>query len=186
MQGIPNCRLGLAHTYILCYRKEGGCAMLKVGQKLWYYDPKERNMGYVLVANLYKDGFDVWYNGKRVKRPYAVIGKKLHTTPAKAKLAFAPQDTKRNAPFYQSKKKPKDRNPPKAAPYRPSAEHLLKTGKSCDRCALRKSGECSRLTNEVCEDYRALQFISRAEADYFPEYGDAVAIRKRDRKHFKD
>lgn len=47
----------------------------------------------------------------------------------------------------------------------------------CDNCQLRKSGKCSQLRNQVCDDFLAIPFISPEAKENFPAYGDATAIR---------
>ena len=46
---------------------------------------------------------------------------------------------------------------------------------SCDNCQLRKSERCTQIRNELCNDYRAVPFISQEEKENWPSYGDATA-----------
>lgn len=60
--------------------------MLKVGQVLWYVDPKKGTEGSVEVTAVYENKFSVLYHGKTVERGYEVIGKKLFLAPKEQRL----------------------------------------------------------------------------------------------------
>lgn len=79
-----------------------------------------------------------------------------------AKKQSAEQDTAEKKPLVVSTMKPR---PVEKAPE-----------KSCDNCQLRKSGACSQIKNTLCGDYLAIPFVSQAEKDSWPEYGDATAF----------
>ena len=55
----------------------------------------------------------------------------------------------------------------------------------CEKCFLRTSGECTRLSNVVCEDYRPTQSIEKSEQDSWPSHGDATSFRMQRRKPIK-
>ena len=162
--------------------------MLKIGQKLWYYDKNRKKFGYVLVAAIEKNTFSVWYNGRMVKRDYDVIGKKLFTTPP---LYERNEQERRkqyilNRNAWREEQKKKRKTMPETPPdFSYQEKENVEIGKSCDRCALRKNGSCGSIANKICEDYKPIQFIPENERKLFPEYGDATAIRKRDRKRFR-
>ena len=61
----------------------------------------------------------------------------------------------------------------------------ITTVKACSNCFLRYSGECTSLRNELCEDYRAKQTITKVEMDEWPTHGDATAFRIKKRKPIK-
>ena len=57
--------------------------------------------------------------------------------------------------------------------------------RKCSNCFLRYTGDCSSLTDVVCEDYRVRQVLPQDDIDNWPKYGDATAYKLGDRKHFK-
>ena len=176
--------------------------VLKVGQKLWWVDKEKNTEGFVIVADITESKILVWYEGKLRARPHFVIGKTLFLTPQLNKLERK-QERCSNAQSAVLKKAIKrkyvskhslSRVPPKKKVNSVLPESQIKTRffdtpdsseKSCERCALRKNGTCSSLANQLCADYRVLQNISVEERNVFPQYGDALAHRLRDRKHFK-
>ena len=172
--------------------------MLRIGQKLWYVDHAKNTEGTVIVADIEKDGFWVWYNQKRHFRKFTVLGKTLFFQ-SQLPVITPARETEQKSPFFEStslyaylhgnreedKKSFLPKEPEQHAPlYRPE-QHGSSTP-ACDNCALRKNETCSSLSNTVCEDYRPVQRISQEELDSWPEYGDALAYRFKNRKHFTD
>lgn len=163
---------------------------LKVGQKLWWIDRDKMIEGYVIVADITKDEIIVWHNGKPVGRPHSVIGKKLFLSPqlCKQKEAFTKPVKMKYASICPRKRYSNNRisTQDKIARFENCfVDSIRIVEKSCDSCRLRKNGNCTSLQNKLCEDYIAVQNISEDEKNSFPQYGDATAIRKRDRKHFE-
>ena len=176
--------------------------VLKAGQKLWWVDRKRQTEGYVIVADITEDEVSVWFNGKTEHRPHSAIGKTLFLTPqlaeSKPQMTKAEPVKKRETRKRYTMQKPYTR--PKIQNTQSRKKHVgyqegmaearffeptKHMGKSCDNCVLRKNGTCGSLQNDVCEDYRQIQMVSAAERNAYPQYGDATAIRRKDRKHFK-
>ena len=169
--------------------------VLKAGQKLWWVDWKQQTEGYVIVADITEEKILVWYHGKIRERPHSVIGKKLFLTPqldqkTKTKSTRVSHTSVKleYVPVYRKKYSTANR---KSSVMKEEIvenrffEPIRKTEKSCDRCALRKNGTCGSLQNQLCEDYRSLQIVCAEERNAYPQSGDATAVRKKDRKHFK-
>lgn len=173
--------------------------MLKIGQKLWWVDHEKKEEGYVIIADLCQDSIHVWYNGKRIERPYSVLGHKLFLTP---QLSQATTKTARKATQRKTEPRPPyplqyiqiKRKYPTSSQTRGDTEkrHRLHHAptpndtRSCDHCMLRKNETCTELSGQLCEDFRPIQYIPDDEMDAFPSYGDATAIRMRDRKRFRE
>ena len=173
--------------------------VLKAGQKLWWVDRENQTEGYVIVAEITSDKIRVWYNGRIKERPHSAIGKTLFLTPqlgkeeikivkqknsgvskTAVKLEYLPCYRKERATNKQNVAVMKEEKTEKRF-----FEPIGKQEKSCGTCALRKNGNCTSLCNQLCEDYRTLQTVSTEERNAYPQYGDAMAYRKRDRRHFK-
>ena len=174
---------------------------LKAGQKLWWVDREKQKEGFVTVADVTEDHILVWYQGRKYVRPYSVIGEKLF-------LSRQLNQTKETKSQTVSRKNIVSKTPVKLeyVPIRSSKRSYEKVpsarfveekveqrffepaglvDKSCDTCALCKNGNCTSLRNQLCEEYRTLQRASPEERNAYPQYGDATAIRKKDRKHFE-
>lgn len=67
----------------------------------------------------------------------------------------------------------------------PRAKKNTRAEKKCDNCFYRYTGDCTSLSNVVCEDFRAKQTVDQDELENRPKYGDATAYRFGDREHFK-
>ena len=166
--------------------------MLKIGQKLWWVNWETKTEGTVIVANLDRKEFSVWYNGKLYKREYSVLGKTLFyksqlqkpkPKPQKQTPYATPKSQKR-IPYYTPKPAAAQSAPPVYSPpvySKPPAPQP----KSCANCFLRFSGECTSLREELCEDYRARQTIPQEEIDAWPEFGDVTTFRLRKYKELK-
>lgn len=173
--------------------------VLKVGQRLWWVDRNNQTEGYVIVAEIASDKIRVWYNGKIKDRPHSAIGRTLFLTPqlrkeenrkakqkncgvskTAVKLEYVLDYRKKHVNEKKNVTVIKEEKTEKRF-----FEPIARQEKCCDTCALRKNGSCTSLRNELCEDYRTLQSVSAEERSTYPQYGDAMAYRKRDRKHFK-
>lgn len=176
--------------------------ILKAGQKLWWVDYKKHTEGYVIIADITDTEILVWYNGEIKVRPFSVLGKTLFLTPQLNKQSVVDNRAKSAKIKKPGKSVKQERVPMQKKEYVSSKkfspivhkeekienrffEDVSRSEKSCETCALRRNGECGSLCNQLCEDYRALQSISAEERNAYPQYGDATALRKRDRKHFK-
>ena len=140
--------------------------MLVVGQFLWWVDHNTETEGKVIVTRVEKEYFSVKYKGKEIARPYSVLGTKLFYSPQLSEISQAT---------------PK---PPQAASNIPQEQSKPVT-KACSNCFLHYSGECTSIRDELCEDYRARQVVSKEEMSDWPEYGDATAFRIKKRKPIK-
>lgn len=160
--------------------------MLKVGKRLWWLHCNGKDEGSFIISNISVDSFWVWGpKGTQWKFPKSILNQKLFlnpqlTTPVIRKI---PAPAQYVDPSYT----PSPRGyTPQNEVFIPRSEPLPGGEKACEKCALRKRGECTSLKNEVCVDYQAVQYIPNSELASMPKYCDATAIRKRDRKHFKD
>ena len=175
--------------------------VLKAGQKLWWVDRNNQTEGYVIVAEITSDKIRVWYNGRIKERPHSAIGKTLFLTPqlGRKEKESRPERPKNPTvsktavklqyiPYYRKKHVADQRKSitvKEVVIENRFFEPVGKQEKSCGTCALRKNGSCTSLQNYLCEDYKKLQTVSVDERNAYPQYGDAMAYRKRDRKHFK-
>ena len=173
--------------------------VLKAGQKLWWVDRNNQTEGYVIVAEITSDRIRVWYNGRIKERPHSAIGKTLFLTPQLGKEENKKAKQKNYGvsktavkleyvPYYRKKHVTGKKNVTVIKEEKTEKrffEPIGKQKKSCDTCALRKNGSCTSLRNELCEDYRTLQTVTAEERNAYPQYGDAMAYRKKDRRHFK-
>ena len=175
--------------------------VLKVGQRLWWLDKKKNIEGYVIVADITEDQICVWYNGKIEKRSHSVIGKKLFLTPQLSGRKKSTQQNQTRKVVVSSKRKKTEYTVINSGKKHHGKNNMgiqkeekveqrffeipEQIEKSCDTCALRKNGTCTSLQNQLCEEYKRLQYVSAEERNAYPQYGDASAIRRRDRRHFK-
>lgn len=164
---------------------------LRVGQRLWYKNKNTDKVGFVLVERLYRDFFVYQMNGESHKGKYEWIGKRLYhslfdipltqqvVTTVRKKSPISPKKAVRMQQGIYRSQPSRKRTPPPTVPQvipAPTPPPPPRTP-SCDICALRKNGTCGSLSNQLCEDYKPTQYISKEELDSFPEFGDATAFR---------
>ena len=180
-------------------------AKLTVGQRLWYKNKDTDLVGYVLVKRVYGEFFIYQLDGTEHRGSYDWIGTRLYSSlfdiplseqvnekvrknirkskplpnfKYKSGYNFRVVDTDRPL-LYRTSKGPGEQV---SGSSKSAIEHPVKRTASCEICALRKNGTCSSLSNQLCEDYRPTQCISKEEMESYPEYGLATSIRLRGKK----
>lgn len=178
---------------------------LTAGQRLWYKNKETDLVGYVLVKRVYDEFFIYQLNDSEHRGSYDWIGTRLYPSlfdmPLSQKVnEKAQREIRKSKPLPKFKYKSgynfrvSETNHP--LPHRTtkvSSEQTSSTNEgtlvppvnrtaSCEICALRKNGTCSSLSNQLCEDYRPTQYISKEELNSYPEYGLATSIRLRGKK----
>ena len=165
---------------------------LKVGQRLWYKNKHNDKFGFVLVEQIFDDCFAYRMSDEKLHKGYFDwIGKRLYLSLFDIPSTQYHITTIRSTPPVPPKKQayqsqivyppPPLRKaslasatpPPIPEPTPPTPPRTP----SCDICALRKNGTCGSLSNQLCEDFKPTQFISKEDVDSFPEFGDATAFR---------
>lgn len=170
--------------------------MVKAGQRLWYKHKENNKVGYIIVEQVHGDCFSFILDGKRFCLSDSVIGTRLYRS--LFDIPMTPTDKPEQWVAESEKKKricSQKQNPPKrmqkvrqqtkqVASLLPEAPVELPPRRepSCEICALRKNGSCGSLKNQLCEDYRPTQYLSKTELDSFPKYGLATEIRMRGKK----
>ena len=178
---------------------------LAIGQRLWYKNKETALIGYVIVERVYDEFFVYRLNGTERRGSYEWIGTRLYCSMFDIPLSNKIEDKTRrairkNKPLPKLKYKngynfrvneterpllsraPKMSSVQTHAVSDVSLDSSIKRIPSCDICALRKNGSCGSLSNQLCEDYRPTQYISKEELDSFPEFGLATSIRMRGKK----
>lgn len=152
---------------------------LQVGQKLWYVNKHNDKVGFVLVEQIFDDCFAYRMADEKLHKGYFDwIGKRLYLSLFDIPFRQSNITTIRSDPPVLPKTQAYQpqtvyRPPPIPEPIPPPPPRTP----ACDICALRKNGTCGSLSNQLCEDYKPTQYISKEELDTFPEFGDATAFR---------
>ena len=175
-------------------------AKLTTGQRLWYKNKDTDLVGYVIVKRVYDEFFIYQLEEKEHRGNYEWIGtrlyyslfdiplsekitekarkaarKKLPLPKLKYKTGYNFRVTEMERPLVNRANHSKNSQ---SEPYNGEVhETFVERTPSCDICALRKNGTCGSLSNQLCEDYRPTQYISKEEMESFPEFGDATAFR---------
>ena len=167
-------------------------AKLTTGQRLWYRNKKSGKVGYVVVDQIHEDDFYFYFDGKQYTLSLDVIGTRLYLSPHDLmKVLSQDESGGKITTVYAEKWEYTGRLPekmewiqkdvpvPRVEAYQPvySPPPPPNRTPACEICALRKNGTCGSLSNQLCEDYRPTQYISKEEMESFPEFGDATAFR---------
>ena len=178
---------------------------LNVGQRLWYRNKETDLVGYVLVKRVYDEFFIYQLEDKEHRGSYEWIGTRLYCSlfdiPLSDKVTEkARKAARKNLPLPKLKYKTgynfrvtemerpllnranNSMNKQSESHNGEVHETFVKRTPSCDICALRKNGSCGSLSNQLCEDYKPTQYISKEEMESYPEYGLATSIRMHGKK----
>ena len=178
---------------------------LTAGQRLWYKNKDTDLVGYVLVKRVYDEFYIYQMNDSEHRGSYDWIGTRLYSSLFEIPLSEkvnekALREIRKSKPLPRFKYKsgynfrvvetntpllhrnPKMPDEQISSTNEDTLDSPVKRTASCEICALRKNGTCSSLSNQLCEDYRPTQYISKEELNSYPKYGLATSIRLRGKK----
>ena len=146
---------------------------IEVGDRLYYIHKVTGHLESIPVIDVEEDYFVVYLNGRDRKLSYDFIGTRLFVTPELAKT-FSRAIPKPNCEKNNSRDSihSLDNVAPLPPPPPPKP--------SCDNCQLRRNETCTLIRSELCNDYKAVPYVSAAEQstwatsttiDGFKKYG---------------
>lgn len=129
---------------------------IKVGDRLYYIHKVTGHLESVPVIGMKEDYFVVYLNERSRKLSYDFIGTRLFVTPALAET-FSRAIPKPNCEEKSSRDSihSLDNVAPLPPPPPPKP--------SCDNCQLRRNETCTLIRSELCNDYKAVPYVSTAE-----------------------
>lgn len=129
---------------------------IKTGDRLYYIHKVTGQLESIPVIDMEEDYFVVYLNGRECKLSYDFIGTRLFATPELAET-FSRTIPKPNCEEKSSIGSIHSLD--NVAPLPP----LPPPKPSCDNCQLRRNETCTLIHSELCNDYRAVPYVSAAE-----------------------